>query len=80
MNEGKTKSMATRSSKRSTQIQGNLCWKKIGEIGLGQAYLVEMGPYKYRDVLFGITDLSTGEIYTLDRDEEGDTKRVGRQN
>ena len=72
--------MAINSSKRHTQIQDNMCGKKIGQIGVGQAYIVEVGRDKSRLLLFSLPDISTGEIYSLGGDEEGDPASVGGKN
>jgi hypothetical protein len=74
------KSMATRSRKRYTSVQSDLRWKKVGQIGVGQAFIVEVGRDKSRILLFSLTDLSTGEIYSLGGDEEGDPSSMDSQN
>lgn len=80
MDESKTKPLANRSSKRSTSVQGNMRWEEVWEERPGQTLAVEMVTGEGGNVLSSFSDLPSSEVYSLDRDEEGSSKRVDIKN
>lgn len=80
MNEGQTKPMANRSSKRSTSVQSDMCRKTLGQVSFGETIIVEMGVREDWNLLPRITYLPTSEEYPLDRDEKGSSKGVDSKN
>jgi hypothetical protein len=80
MNACPSKRLAKRSKQRPTSFSSDLRWEKIGQIGLGQTYIVEVGDNQCGCLLFSLSDVSTGEIYSLGGDEKRSSKGMDSKN